>query len=830
MSLLLRWAARFARTTPRLRPSVSLGLVAFFLFGINTYLDSQSVGPDAYVSSVVGNSQGLFRYADPVPYGKRTVADFQRWAAGADVEPILVSRDFPVYELADDGFHYVERDWAAAEDTGAEPVAGRLPTAPGEVAVVAPRRDLEMAQLGREVAALGGSAHLRVVGLLEPSLDDNPALYAAPGTWSGLGSVDRDLAAVSAEAQLLLGDLSPEERAQLTSEGHQVLTGTPDTATPTGPRLGKLVTRAEIAEKAPQGWTDRSPILFLVPGALLPGLVMLVLASSQARRLVPAARTMTQVGVGLGRAVAAPLLPVVAWAGVGVLAGAALGTVAGLAAARFAPWGIASPSTSVPWEALLAVVAGMVIGPVVAWTFIRMRVTAGSRSPRTVDRSRAGWGRLRHVVALVLLALVVHRALSLRHPDDGLVLVCLALGLAVVMTPEILLAVNGVLPSRLLRDKLVRRLIADYLPRVAAYVALVALGTGLATAVVVALQSAVAAEQARQGSTAPPGVVALDNDDAPSLPVADEVRQAAEQVAALAGQEPVQLWSSGRSTRTPDGAADVADMVTTSDGAGVLFAAESTDDLQRLVGRTLTGRERGVLEAGGVLVTDPEAVMAAGRVGLVAMTTGRPIAAVPGVRAEVRPAPWFVFVPGYVLTDTAEDLGIPVTPGALVYTGVSAEQARQVQRELAAAGINPEQAEIHRELPAVVPDAALVGWCVGFLLLLIGVSVVITRSQAESMRGWAGRLHLVGVDRGWVSSVLVRQHLVLTFVGLGVGVTVGFGGLLLTRLRLPAIEVEVPWLVIGLASLAVAVAPVVALVLSLRLFSDLTGAAVDGGE
>ncbi len=824
----IRWARRFARTAPRFRSASTLGLVAVFLFGINTFLDSQTISSQEQADVTLDGYAGIFRFEAPVPYGSGSIARLQKWSMTSGVPVAVTSQDVPITELADDGLYYDERDWSSVRDPAVDRVAGRLPTQPGEIALVLPRREQDLSDLGREVQALGGS-QLRIVGLYEPSYDTRRLLLAAPGTWSGL-SVDRDdLAQVSGEGRLYLDDLDPAVVDELAAEAYRAMN---DSAPPQGEELGVVQTAEDYAADTPVAWIERSPILFLVPGALLPGLVILVLTSSQARRLVPASRRMTAVGVGVRPAVAAPLVPIVVWAAVGAAVGALIGVVGGYFLSRFGPWGIARPSIAVPWEAVLAILVGLVVGTIASWWFLRMRVSnrpsngrAGTQRPGEGRRSE----RARRFAALVVFALLVHRTLSLTSPLDGLILVCLAVGWVVLLVPEILLLVTGFLPTRRLRNRLVSRLIRDYLPRAAAYTALVALGVGLGTGVVVSVQSTVAAQEAQQGSTAPEGVVALDNDDAPSLPVADAVRDAAERVPTLREQTPVQLWSSGRLVQTPEGFADLADVVTTGDGAGVVFAAESLSDFSRLIGRALSAEEREVMESGGMVVTDPQVEITSGQVDLADMNSGQRSGTVTAVYAQVRPAPWFVFVPGYVLTSTAEELGIPLTAGALVYNEVPPLDAEQVLRELSAAGINPEYAEIHYTLPPVVPDVALVVWCAGFLLLLVTVSIVITRAQAESMRGWVARLHLVGVDPRWARGVLLRQHLILTGTGIAVGLLAALSGLYLTRVGLPEVPIAVPWVVVVTACLTVALSSVVALMLSSRVLTGLAQE-FDAGE
>ncbi len=318
-------------------------------------------------------------------------------------------------------------------------------------------------------------------------------------------------------------------------------------------------------------------------------------------------------------------------------------------------------------------------------------------------------------------------------------------------------------------------------------------------------------------TTALEGQVALDSDGTPSLPVPESVVRAAETVASLEDQTPVQMWAVARLVRNPDGEiTDIIDTAGTAGLPGMTWAFDSVDDLGRVLGRALTEDEVRVLEAGGVLVPDERVRIQHGSVELFDNVTQESLGTFPALRANITPTPWFSVAAAITLTRTAKAGGLPLTPGAMIYTGVSPADAKAVLTALSQAGINPENAEIHRSLPPLIPDAALIGSAVGLSLLILLIAWSGTRSQVSAMRLWASRLTQLGVKTSWARMVMWKQYLWLLAIAIPVGLLAGTIPLLVVHVLVPKMTVVVPWPQISVLLIAVLGSVLVACFLATR--------------
>ncbi len=211
-------------------------------------------------------------------------------------------------------------------------------------------------------------------------------------------------------------------------------------------------------------------------------------------------------------------------------------------------------------------------------------------------------------------------------------------------------------------------------------------------------------------------------------------------------------------------------------------------------------------------------------------STSKSRAVVPAMRADFPRTPWFVGNPTVMLKRSAQSLGLPLHRGGMIYTGVSRDDSQQVLAALSSVGINPENAEVHREI-SIIPDAALVGSAVGLCLLLLLTAWSGTRAQVQSMRLWASRLTQLGVKLRWARMVIWKQYLWILAVALPLGVAAGTLPLFVTGMAIPRLPLVVPWWPISVLLASVLAAVLLACALATRsLTSSEALGWRDGGE
>lgn len=806
-------ARRFARSLPQLRCALPAAFAMLVLAAANVILGGQTLSPQQTAQDQLGRGASEFQYERNIAYGAPgVVAASRRLKAHPGVELSVRAFDFSIGELTD-GVDYLEAPWPGLRGSNYALIDGRWPRRPGEVALVN-YRDQDT-RLGTTLDVLGGKDRATVVGIASGELSRQRAVLAAPGSWArfGAGETNGQLAEITGQVSLLFAEAVSTEKAKvIAGEMAESLYGDKKVEP-----AGALITSESAAARAMRPWIDRSPILFWFPGLALVAAASYLTFAGLSRSLVPAISAMRRTGLATATAVSAPwsavLSRVVAGAVCGYFAGWIVGRQGGgVMASR---WGNPSPRLDWPAETIAIGIVGVLAGAMAAWYALRSRVLPPRQAAARGVEGQA-WDRLVTVASAGLGCVAVFLLVTMHSPWQMLTFVCVCIGLAALGARRLTLMVAAMLPGGQLSGRLVKRLISTYLLRTASFVAVLAVGLGLSTAIAISVQSAVAAERTSQGTTAPPGFVALDNDDAPSIAVPAAVTRAAERVDAMKEQSPIQLWTTGRQVLDDNGRVEVRDSVTTAGAIVPMFAIESVDDFETIAGQHLSQAQRRTLTGGGVLIIDDAVPLAEPSVQLESVETQASIGDFRAARADVRPAPWFVAVPGYMLVSTARHAGLPVSRGATIYTHVSSADAARVQRELTLAGIHPENAEIYYKLPPVLPDAALIVGCAAVFTLIVGMAALLARSQVKGMRAWVDQLRRIGVPVRWARRALLTQYAVLVVLGLAVGAGVGLGAILLAKLRLPAMVIEVPWTVVMLGAAATIAACVVSVALALR--------------
>jgi hypothetical protein len=801
---------------------VPLAAIVGFVFATNVFLDEQTLTGEQEADRLPGRfAASVSRLDIPVPPGSNMATDVQNELAGAGSDAVvsLQSPDFPLYQLQSDGVYLREMPWQPEPFPEALRLTdGRFPEHAGEVAIVG-KGLADGIRLGDRLDVLGQPDALEVVGIVENTLVDDGQVLAAPRTWAGLdvGS-GGELSQLAASPTFFLPD-QEDQRSDIDVITHALkrldipaLRGVSEAAIAAG-LTDAVRTRADARADTEPKWTSRSPLSFWVPALTLIPLGVLLAFWTSLRTTVPAMRGMTRQGVKTRIAAASVWLTILTWV-VGTLvvsgtAGAGLGHLAAQLGAG--TWSEPGATWRAPVAACAATVGSVLAGGCAGWLLLWVAVGRHSRAKRRRIRISGDLVRhVRHGVATLAGSVMIFTLFGLETPIDAMLLTALTALVVALLTPDLFAGCVARLPSGSLPSRLSARFLTSYLSRYGATTAVLVMVVALSSGFLISANSAYEADRAAQEPTALPGQVALDGDEASLFPVPESVVRVAESVPALAEQDPVQLYAVGElfRRRNPD-IVDLRKTVTIPNNLGLAVAFETPEDVSRAVGRSLTPSERTTLSEGGLLVVDEQVTLGEGNtVDVVDRQSQAAIATVPALVAPIELTPWLEAVPAVMLTSTAADLGYPVSRGALIYTDVSTNDAAAVIDALSASGINPEYAEVYRDLPPVAPAGALIGSAVALFVLLLALAVSATRAQVLSMRPWASRLTQLGVKISWARRIMLHQYGVMLAVAVPLGLLAGVAPLLTARAMVPEMVIAVPWSVIvtAMAALVSAVA------------------------
>jgi len=402
---------------------------------------------------------------------------------------------------------------------------------------------------------------------------------------------------------------------------------------------------------------------------------------------------------------------------------------------------------------------------------------------------------IRQTIAGLLAVFTCWRLLNLDSAADGMTIVATAAVAFALMTPELVGLLLPIMPTRTLAQRLVVRQVMTNRTRMAASASIYIVLIGVTVGVLTVLYSQVALMRDRQPVSVPQGQVLVDNNATPFKEPDPAVIAALETIPSLANQRPVQFYMIGeRLVDAETGVEDVRDTIGTADLAGLSFAFESVEDVEKGIDSELTASQRELLSMGGVLVLSPDRVhIQAGRLALVNNSTGQKIGDLPAANVNVEPSRWMDAVPFIMLRNAASQAGLKTEPAAVLYVDVNDEDAAQARSVVLEAGFDPRLIGIHQSPPPVVPPAALVGSAVGLMLLVLAMSLLATRAQVQGMRRWASRLTHLGVRTRWAKHAISLQYIWIGAVSVPVGLAAALASLGLTRWRLPELHLVVPW-------------------------------------
>lgn len=796
-ALTVALARRFMRGRRLLYSSLVVGVATAFLAA--SYMTLRALSPTAaqrveqqlgrYSSSV--DLGGLLPGVEPgrqPPLGRLRAAAERVGLSGIAVE--LHSPD--VVQLAAPSaprVAYAERDWRA------EPlprryalIQGRWPSRPGEVTVTNPR-ELGVGALG-ELKLFSGRDSFDVVGFAEDRYGVFPQLLGAPGTWATLDPrLVRDFPTALATVRIYSSTTDEQQVARfaLAAAGGR----SDDSRQTIGEVAQGVETPATLARTAEAVWFERLPSAYRVPAVLLPLLAVLLMVALNDRWLRRRLLALTDAGVPRPQAAHALMAAVLASAVVAVMVGSAAGCLLALAARPLLS--AAHPLPLSPPVLPVAPTLNSIAVVLVGWLGAAAAVRFGSferreRSARLRRRSRR-WRDARQLAALAAACAAILRGAELRTASETMTVAALVAVAILLVTPELVGWSVARLRERGSVAVLAKRQLAADRRRATLVVAVMAASLGLPLGFLTLLDTTLATEQSERLPEVGRHQIHLSGSGGVLQPPSRDVRRV---VARELGSGPTPVTIGYLGSR--DGSRRV-----TAPGLDDTFVL-AVDDLaaaETLLERPLSSTERTALAGGGLLAWDaPQATQR------LALTTGRDDRLIKEVDVPSRPLPrprldWPAGTQGLMLSATARALGLPFSPGATFYSGLTDDQVAQARRAVAAAGLDPEQVTVYEEPPAVVPRAAQAAAAIALAVLVIGIGLAVARAQVAALQRYLGTLLAVGIAPGWPRRVLLAQQAAALGLSTALALVIAVPPVIAAAWLVPDVVLRIPWTWLG---------------------------------
>jgi putative ABC transport system permease protein len=820
-------ARRYARSASLARSTMLAGVVSALLVGIFVTLSAFTMSGQQVADRDLGrygsalkltlvrdsytlDLDGLDGVGNPPPGDTRTVESYATAVrhAGAD-DVVVVLESFDIYPARIDApfAFYVETEWTANPFPGYTLAEGRWPSRSGEVVLTEGlRRKTGPADT---LPVLSGNERLRVVGTARDRFGDSSEILAAAGTWDSLGAAtQRRFPRLGAMASLYWNGGEPRAvTAALTAVMHREYPDFPrdDLAT----AIGRAVqTRAEYVARERQTWVDKIPLAYDLPSLGLPLLSVLAVFGLNSRRFRRSLGTLGSIGMRRREAVAALALATTGWVlaatMLGALGGAGLGAAGRAVADRvlagpISPYpDLVAPAGRLLWVTAVACLAAAVM------LFLATRpgrgpARAGCRLPAVTP--------IRHALGILAGAAVVVQARRVDEVPEAMVLAGVLAGALLLFTPELVGAALRLLPVVEPRIRLGRRQLDADRDRAVGAVVVLAAALGAPLALLTLLATLISTVQADTVPAVAWGQLVLSGLDGNSDPPPSEVVDAVTDHVAFEAA-PIRVGYLGT---------DHSHVVWAGADLGAVLAVDSVDEVARLNNAPLTASQTAALEGGGMLLTGQggptrRALVHLGNKGRGVLGTTAPL---PVAYGDFEPV-WLDPYGALVLTATARRLDLPVRRGALVYTGVSHEQALAARQAALDARLDTQHVGIHvPPEPERLPPAYYTS-VLGLGLLVLLTTVALARTQVLTLRGYLGRLVSVGLTTRWVRHVLLVQSAVVVGVSTVLALLVAIPPVLVATWRMPDLVLTIPWAWLGLTTGVFYAATVLATLLAAR--------------
>lgn len=822
--LLLRLGRRFMRSRSLAASTWLMAAVGAVVAASFVVLSSLSLSGDQVVERDMGRFQFVSDLTNLVELTPRNAApltaEIEAAAlAGGVTGPMVTLSSFDVEPAQADPplTWYTEANWKR------DPfprryvlLEGRWPERPREV-VLTHTSNETLAPLGEELSVLGGHERFGVVGIADDRYSDDHAILAAPGTFTGIDDAAlRSFPRLAALTKLLWEGGERQPVIDALSAGLARSLGRPrQEVTQVLEEFTR--DREQVRDAVERSWLDRIPSGYATPALLLPILAGFTSFGLGGRSLRRSGDLLVAVGVRPAQAALIVGLAVTGWlvvslaAGIGV--GVAIGLVGRLVLMQDGLW----PQSLSPFPSLIDPVvrlgAAMIAASVLGIGTLRFILAGGQRdrapAGRGVRRDEPGYRRhatnVRHgIVVLAGCAAIVQTSL-LDRTVEAMVLAGTVAVAVLLLVPEMVGWALRALPRTDPRWRLSRQhLLHDRLRgsiAVAVLAAVLGLPLGYLTLLDTMIETAeeglapeVAPDQllvnGLGGNLQPPPSAVL-------AVVSDRLRSA---------QPPIRLGYLGVEGRSI--------VEVSGSGLGAVLALGSADDVGRLLGRPLTQAEGAVLVEGGMLAwdggADGERVLILSN-GAGAGREGRLPAA---VATRVPPA-WRLGNNGVVLRTTAEQLGLPVSDGGVIFTGVPDGEARATRQAVLEAGLDPSHVRLYERPRLFVPQALFAAAMVLLLTVLL-CSVAVSRAQVQTLRRYLGTLVAIGLTPSWARQVVLIQSAFFAATGTVLALALAIPPVVIAAWRIPHFVLSIPWGTIGVVSATCSFAVLGAAILSCR--------------
>ena len=797
-----RRASRFTQPRQSFGPAVVSAVSAMMVVAGYVALAAGTLSP----SQLLDRDFGTFdNYAG---YGALTLApgkalDEESLAssfAGAGIDGFMVSLtspELPVSGLPDATARFHEAEWAGdpfpARYTELE---GGWPTAPGEVVV----SDSPGTDVGEVLEVAGGVANLTVVGEVQDAYAEQPAVLAAPGTWAMLPSSLQDsFVTLTAQPTMYWSGGEAGDALDVIVREFSAAPGSRPAADVAQAVRASFESGSEVADDG-RGGIRAVPAEFYLPFLALPALAVLIAFLTRHRHM----RRLRQVADDLGVRPRALVLPaaigLTAVLLVGVIGGGLSGWVAALLAAPALERFLGNPVDVGILPLLpvgIAVVATLLTSAISAWWAARS--SAGEPAEQQLigmQRPSRKWRlttvEVRRLAALLGACYAVVQVPQVSSPADATALATTVSISLLLLVPDVLPRVLARLPSRSWASRLARRRVEADGVRSSAFVMIVALTFSLALGFLTMLDSLLTTEINERRPDVGEDQVLVVNRASDLFNPNPDVLQSVREAIPSASEIPLS-WTVALNR---DGEISESGLI---DGAiKPLLVLSSAGDVSRVLGRELSGDEAATLPDGVLSWGNEETALGDANSGELSLSLsdegGRnEIARVPVRSAPTQFTGWQYGSSGVILNSTAQGYDLPVSEGAVLFTGVTSADAADLRDLVLRGGIDPLVVQTYEPPPPVIPQGALVLLALGASLAVFLLATGATWADSRAMRSLVATLQVCGVAPSEARKVVLLQHATLLGAGVVAGCVVTLPATLISASFLSGLAVSVPW-------------------------------------
>lgn len=439
------------------------------------------------------------------------------------------------------------------------------------------------------------------------------------------------------------------------------------------------------------------------------------------------------------------------------VAGTLVGWTLGVVATPLIQWisgQTPSPAPS-PVDPLTRILVGVFLVWLAAFLVSQLPSSRRAHTPRTDTRSSTPrFATLRCVLAVAALGIGIFVAFAIRDASTIFAIVLLAVVAFGLISPDLMFWIAKRNKSAKPATQLAWRRVAarPVAAALTATAAAVAIGPVIAMSVLFASSITVQNDNERLPPREGQALYYPSDDPSVNQAVSDVVTQVAGSDASIVSV-PLPQTAEG------DG------VVATSAGFGLIELVASVGDLNLLLGTPVSDEAKKVLNDGGILWTRDNSASEIWTVG------AQPPRSIPlsGSISEQVEERWARAAAGFILIQTAEQHGLVATPDVVAFNGISAKESTQLGRALLSQNLD---INIVRTYRADDPfSVSTFQWGLIGILGLLGVVTIVaaTRGTVDSLRTQNPGLIALGVPRGWMGKVYLRETGVAVLIGAAVG-------------------------------------------------------------